>query len=122
GADHPAVVQLKDEMARSEKQIANTRSKVEVDARSQARKQLEGKIADLEDRLSARKEVLEVRKRLRDEVQKNLAETSRVTFDVAALSRELDPQREFLRQLESELRRLRNGSDLGTPLAVRPVG
>jgi RNA polymerase sigma factor (sigma-70 family) len=126
GKEFPSVVALRDEIAALGKAIADTRAtvrrEVEDRLRGGARKQLESRIADLEERLAVAKEVLTVRKNHRDELEKRLSLQARDSSDLRALTRELAPLQESLRKVESQLLELRIERELRAPPEPKPVG
>ena len=66
--------------------------------------------------------VLERRKMDRDRVEKKLAEQAKAAANVAGLMRELEPQREQLRKIETQLLELRLSRELGTQTPARTDG
>jgi hypothetical protein len=124
--DSPAVTELKREVSALDKHLgeaqAAVREEVYAAARAVALQQLRDKEADLEETLTVTRKFVETRNQIRKDLEKRLAEQAKTTLDLAALMRELEPQREQLRKLETMMLELRFGRELGTPAPAHTGG
>jgi hypothetical protein len=126
GADHPAVVALKQEIGVLDKKLEDVRSRVRAGVleslRAAALKPLKERAEDLEDKLAVTAKVLEQRRKDRAFVEAELARQAKAAASAAGLLREIEPQREQLRRIETQLLDLRLNRELGTPAPARTDG
>ena len=120
------MIAYRQEIAALDKKLAEVRAavkpEIEASLKAAALKPLKEKAADLEDKLTVTVSVLERRKMDRDRVEKKLAEQAKAAANVAGLMRELEPQREQLRKIETQLLELRLSRELGTSAPARTEG
>lgn len=116
----PALVELKEQLAKLNKEIEARRQEVrpEITGKLQAevRTRSERQLADLREKLDQGEQLLRVRKQLRDELEKSIKDHTRQGINLDLFLKELEPQREFLRKIETRLMELRVERALGVSL------
>jgi polysaccharide biosynthesis transport protein len=119
----PTIVALQGEIDRLDKDIDTARKLVEPEVRAAMERaneqQIRNKVADLLEQLNVDRARLASRTDYRDKFQKGIAQAVKGDFDASTLLKELEPQREALNKLQSQMVNVQVEKNMDDRVTVR---